>query len=346
MPNSNILVPGTAGITFVDNTNEDVGYPIKMRLGTATDGLLGKSPAELEKLLSMAHIPGQIAPHRTSLKVGTSLRPGHVLKVAYNQVPKSFNHFLYDWRADLRHSARQLLDFLRDRKPVNGRWNIVGHSQGALLIVLASKMAAERNDPNDPASRERFSELAVTVTMVGAPLAGTVNAARALITGESAGEAAAPVFKRILRTWPALFQMAPAWPAVVDENQDDAPPEHQLGEVTGWPHMDVSEDMMERARAVRMLLRDPLSHMRNIQVAVLMARNRLTGLKLERRSGHLNGDPVVQQKSDRLVPFDQTLAWVGDHIRPFVNAFEKNVNEHPFLLNDPAIMKRVKQLLR
>jgi hypothetical protein len=229
---------------------------------------------------------------------------------------------------------------------VNGRWNIVGHSQGALLIVLASKMAAERNDPNDPASRERFSELAVTVTMVGAPLAGTVNAARALITGESAGEAAAPVFKRILRTWPALFQMAPAWPAVVDENQDDAPPEHQLGEVTGWPHMDVSEDMMERARAVRMLLRDPLSHMRNIQVAVLMARNRLTGLKLERRSGHLNGDPVVQQKSDRLVPFEQTLAWVGDHIRPFVNAFEKNVNEHPFLLDDPAVLQRVKQLLR
>ena len=347
MPNSDLLVPGTAGITFVDNTGADIGYPIKMRLGTATDGLLGKSPAELEELLSMAHLPGQIAPHRTSLKPGTSLRPGHALKVAYNQIPKSFNHFLYDWRADMRHSARELLDFLRDRKPANGRWKIVGHSQGALLTVLASKMAAEGDDPLDPAGRERFSEIVACVIMVGAPLAGTVNAARALIVGDGAGEAAAPVFKRILRTWPSLYQMAPAWRAVVDENGDDALDEHQLGRVTGWPHMGVSDDMIERARIARLLLRDPLSHMRgSLRVALLFARNRNTGQKLERRAGHLNGEPVVEQKGDRLVPLDQTLTWIGEHIRPFVKAIDKNVNEHPFLLDDPGVLKLVRQLLR
>ena len=347
MPNSKLLVPGTAGITFVDNTGADVGYPIKMRLGTATDGLLGKSPAELMELLSMAHLAGQIAPHRTSLKPGTSLRPGHALKVAYNQIPSSFNHFLSDWRADMRHSARQLLDFLRERKPTNGRWNIVGHSQGALLTVLASKMAAENGDPLDPASRERFSQLVTSVTMVGAPLAGTVNAARALIVGDGAGEAAAPVFKRILRTWPSLYQMAPAWPAVVDDQGDDAPVEHQLEHVTGWPHMDVPEDMVERARIARLLLRDPLSHLcGDLQVALLFARNRNTGQKLERRNGHLNGDPVVRQKGDSLVPFDQTIAWIGSHIEPFVTVFNPPVNEHAFLLDDPAVVKRVKKLLR
>jgi hypothetical protein len=140
--------------------------------------------------------------------------------------------------------------------------------------------------------------------------------------------------------------MAPAWPAIVDEEGDEAPDEHQLGKLTGWPHMNVSEDMIERARVARILLRDPLSHMRSLQVALLMARNRFTGVKLERRSGHLNGEPVAQQKGDRLVPFEQTLAWIGEHIHPFVKAFERNVNEHPFLLDDPAILKVVRQLLR
>lgn len=347
MPNSDLLVPGTGGITLVDNTGADVGYPIKMRLGTATSGLLGKSAEELEELLSMAHLPGQIEPHRTSLKPGTSLRPGHVLQVAYNQIPGSFNHFLYDWRADMRDSAARLLDFLRQRKPANGRWNVVGHSQGALLIVLASKMAAEGADPLDPASRERFSELVTSVTMVGAPLAGNVNAARALIVGDQAGEAAAPIFRRILRTWPALYQMAPAWPAVVDELGEDAPEEHQLSAVTGWPHMDVPDDMIERARVARLLLRDPLSHLRgDVQIAILFARNRNTGLKLERRGGWLNGDAVVRQKGDSLVPFEQTRAWVGAHIDPFLTVFDPPVNEHAFLLDDPSVVKQVKRLRR
>jgi hypothetical protein len=347
MANANVLVPGTAGITFIDNSGADVGYPVKMRLGTATGGLLGKSTEELEELLSMSHQPGQIEPHRTSLKPGTSLRPGHALAVAYNQIPGSFNHFLYDWRADMRHSARQLLDFLRQRKPASGRWNVVGHSQGALLVVLASRMAAEGLDPLDPASREAFAAIATSVTMVGAPLAGTVNAARAIVVGDGAGEAAAPVFKRILRTWPALFQMTPAWPAVVDEEGDEAPPEHQLSAAGGWPHLEVPDDMIERARAARILLRDPLSHLRgDVQVAVLCARNRNTGLLLERRAGWLDGEPVVRQKGDSLVPFEQTLAWVGDHLRPYLTVFDPPVNEHAFLLDDPAILRRVRQLLR
>jgi hypothetical protein len=108
MANMNLLVPGTGGITLMNQLGEDLGYPVKMALGVLSDGLLGLSADELVALLSMDHRPGQLAPAKTSLAPGVSIRPGHALQVAYNQVPASFNHFLYDWRADIhrRRSRR------------------------------------------------------------------------------------------------------------------------------------------------------------------------------------------------------------------------------------------------
>jgi hypothetical protein len=89
MANMNLLVPGTGGITLMNNLGEDLGYPVKMQLGVLSDGLLGLSADELIGLLSMDHRPDQLAPAKTSLKPGISIRPGHV-QVAYNQVPSSF----------------------------------------------------------------------------------------------------------------------------------------------------------------------------------------------------------------------------------------------------------------
>src|SRR3954471_11193817 len=121
MANSSVLVPGTGGITLMDTNGNDLGYPAVMRIGVATGGLVGRTAAELVDLLSLAHVPGQIAPAKTSLVPGLGSRPGHTLEFSYNQFPATFNRFLYDWRTDLRHSAGQLLDYLRERKPTGGR---------------------------------------------------------------------------------------------------------------------------------------------------------------------------------------------------------------------------------
>jgi hypothetical protein len=181
MADSYLLVAGTGGITLMDSQGKDLGYPAKMEIGVRTGGLLFSKPEELVPLLSMSHVPGQDAPAQTSLCPGLSIRPGHVLDVAYNLVPSSFNRFLYDWRADLLYNARLLHDFLVERQPAGGRWRVTGHSQGGLLIVLASKLF-----PND----DDFAKCVAAVALVGAPLAGTVNAARALIRGDLMGESA------------------------------------------------------------------------------------------------------------------------------------------------------------
>lgn len=323
----------------MDHTGADLGYPLKMRLGTASKGLLGMGEAAYRELLTMEHEAGQIAPAKTSARPGTSLRPGHVLRVAYNQIPGEFNHFLYDWRADLRYSARQLLEFLEERKPSTGRWNVVGHSQGALVIVVASHLLGDA---------EAFSSLVRSVVLVGAPIAGTVNAAEALLTGEVSGKPAAGTFREILRTWPALYQMLPQWPAVVDREGKPLPDELQLLSPAGWQGVEgIRADFLQRAREVADGLRDPLGHMRgDIRVAIVLTRNRNTGLTLQRLDGDLGEEPASRQKGDGLVPFERTLTWVGDHVRRFVVAYDGPANAHAFLLSDPAVSSDVLRLIR
>lgn len=339
MPNMNLLVPGTGGITLMNQLGEDLGYPVKMQIGVLSEGLLGLSADDLVALLSMDHRPGQLAPAKTSLKPGVSIRPGHALQVAYNQVPASFNHLLYDWRADIRYSAGQLLDFLRERGSPGARWNLVGHSQGGLLIIAASKLLADR---------AAFAELVASVVLVGAPLAGTINAAHALIEGDQFGSGAKPELQTIMRTWPSLYQMMPAWPAVMDQAGQPAARERQLVVPSAWDGYDgVSGDLLQRARELQLLLRDPLGWMEgDIDVRILMARNRDTDVDLQRSNDRLTSTPLTRQLGDTLVPHDQTLSWVGDVVRQFVLTLEASCNEHSMLLDDPGVIGRVAEVMR
>lgn len=333
---SRLLVPGTGGITLMDKNGKDLGYPARMRLGVLSGGLVGKSKDELVELLSMEHVPGQLAPAKTSLQIGMSIRPGHALKVAYNQVPKSFNHFLYDWRADLRYNASNLLDFLRDRKPPSGRWKIVAHSQGGLLVVLASKLLPNPTD---------FQQLVADVVLVGVPLMGTLNSARALLVGDQMGKAASTEFKAILRTWPSLYQMMPLWDAVVDKSGNVMPADKQLLSLSAWVgHTGVSNDLLVRATETQISLKKPLNSMAGVTVTALMAMNRKTGTNLV-YDGRLKGSISKNEKGDTLVPYDKTIQLAGHGFGTHVRGFESPCNEHSMLFNDPAIIGEVKRLI-
>jgi len=334
------LVPGTGGITFVGTDGKDLGYPVKMQIGVRSGGLLGISADELTSLLSMEHSPGQIAPSKTSLTPGMSIRPGSTLRVAYNQVPGDWNQFHYDWRADIRYSSGQLIDFITQRKPTNGRWNLVGHSQGGLLIVVASKMMG---------SPDEFSKYVASVILVGTPLAGTVNSARALIIGDQFGKKSKPDFQKIVRTWPSIYQMLPDWPAVVDEDGRIVPDDQQMTEFSGWgAYQDISDDLIFRSKMVRQMLKDPIGSMKgDIEISVLMARNKHTSIRVLRdNNGKLNTDALPKQLGDTLVPHDVTQSWVGPHISDYVTTFTHQVNNHSRLFNDPAVVTEIKSRIR
>lgn len=338
MSNSNLLVPGTGGITLMTNDGEDIGWPVMMRLRGIIHGIQGKSRAELIELASMEHRPGQIAPVRTSLKPGTSLQPGHVLRVAYNQV-QDFNQFLYDWRADLRHSASQLLDFLTQRRPSGGKWNIAGHSQGGLLIILASKML--------PGTRD-FSKMVANVTLVGTPVAGTLNAAEALILGNNAGKKLAPAMRKIIRTWPGIYQQLPAWSAVVKADGSPAASSRQLMEAQGWPGIDVPADLLLRARQARKLLKNPFSHMEGVDARFFWAKNRKTVTTIRvPTSGALRWKPASASKGDTLVPYRTTLLTIGAPAHaPHTSVFTAPCLPHAYLLNDATVSTHLKARMK
>jgi pimeloyl-ACP methyl ester carboxylesterase len=329
-----LIVPGTGGVTLMDDEGKDLGYPARMKIGAATGGLIGKSPAELEALLSMEHRPGQEAPVETSLAPGVHIRPGRTIPAAYNQFVGSWKLFDYDWRADLRWNAAKLLNFLRTRTPASESWNLVGHSQGGLLIVLASKLLA---------NPEEFSRLVRSVTLVAVPLAGTVNSARALIEGEYLGRSAAPVFRRIVRTWPGIYQMLPSWDAVVDPK--GTPARRSLLRPATWAaHPGVRADFLARAREVQRALAHPLSQMgTGTSVSILMATNRWTDIDLIWRNGALTGDAAHEQGGDTFVPYHQTLAWLGKGLRPFVAEIGSGSRQHSMLMNDPTAVNLIRQ---
>ncbi len=335
--NAKLLVPGTGGVTLLDNDGNDVGWPVLMRLRGIIRGVRGKSDEELVELMGMEHRPGQLAPAKTSLRRGTSLQPGHVLRVAYNQI-EDFNRFRYDWRADIRYTAGLLLDFLRERKPTGGRWNLVGHSQGGLLIIAASKLLP---------STGAFADFVASATIVGAPVAGTLNAAEAMVIGDNAGARLAPVMRRTIRMWPAIYQMLPAWDAVVEADGSPVPADRQLTSTGGWTGIpSVDADLLERARETHPLFRDPFSHMEGVDVRFFFAANRKTASLIRPLSPDLDEwDPHATEKGDSLTPYATTMRHLGTAYGPRSVRFEAPCEPHAYMLNDPTIVTQLRARL-
>lgn len=336
MPNSALLVPGTGGVTLLDNSGNDVGWPVLMRLRNVIRGVWGKTDEELIELLGMEHRPDQLAPAKSSLRAGVSLLPGHILSVAYNQFGSGVNQFRYDWRADMRHSAGQLLDFIRDRQPSNGRWNLVGHSQGALLIVLVSKLLDAEDD---------FSQHVATVTLVGAPLAGTLDAAYGMLVGDNAGVRLAPVIRATTRMWPAIYQMLPAWKSVLGDDDTPVEDSRQLTQIGGWPQVDgIQDDLLQRVRETQPLLRDPFAHMEGVDARIYMADNRKTTSEIRApASGPLTWSGVEPITGDTLVPYATTMRELGSSVWPRVTRFGTGSEPHAYLFNDPSVASHIYQ---
>jgi hypothetical protein len=342
MADVDLLVPGTGGNKLLKN-REDLGYPALLQGTVSLLAELGLPLHHLVQLLSMGHLPQQIPPHRTTLLPGAVIDAGPLLALAYNQLERSFVPFLYDWRADLRHSGARLLDFLQARKPAGGRWRLVSHSQGGLVTVVASKLCAEQNG-GDPTA---FSRLVRDVIMVGVPLYGTLNAAHALVQGNQLGTQASPSFRIIARTWPALYQMLPDWKGAL-RLPDGTPAPQGVLQAAAWRAYDgISPDLLARALYTRQTyLRYPLSRMSGVKVAILLTRNLGTwDAATVLPDGTIDFGPRSGE-GDALVPADPTrrrmtpveLATLHE-VRP-----DQPIADHAMLLNDAFIGTLVRDL--
>jgi hypothetical protein len=338
MADATLLVPGTQATTLIDQDGRVVFNAIRVALGLSKKELEGYPPDSWLSLLSMEHRPGDWAPVRTSLEANVQLFPGGVVRTPYDELSRGIALFGYDWRADLRWNALRLRDYIKHYKPAGGRWNLIGHSQGALLIVLASKLMGGPDD---------FARHVARVVLIGSPLAGTMRAAEALLFGRNdLGDDHIAISRAFARTWPALFQMLPAWDAMVASPDHPLPPDLQLTVPGGWVEpTGITDDLLQRARETQALLVGPFSYIGpNVATLVLLGDHQQTPEQLVRRSDTYT-PPSLMDSGDSLVPAEQTLIWGGSPLGDHVMLLHGNINEHSMLCTDPEVLSLVRRFL-
>jgi len=339
-----LLIPGTQATSLVDQHGTVVYNAVRVSLGLQSDELGGRPPGAWRRLLSVRHRVGGWKPIRTSLEPGTEIVPHSVVGTPYDRMLSFARAWPYDWRLDIRYNAQLLLEHLRANKPADGRFNLIGHSQGGLVIVMASKLTFDIHE---------FSRLVARVVLVGSPLAGTMRAAEALLWGsEGLGADHAAAAREMALTWPALYQMLPAWKAVRRRDGDAAPDGQQLLELGGWPGAfgdGVQADLLLRARASAALLHGPFARLGSGTMAMaLLGKWQLTPVEVTRAGGALPTDPVYarREQGDDLVPYRSTLEWGGAPYAERVVALTGTPEAHAFLCNDPEVLDLTRRFLR
>ncbi len=337
-----LLVPGTQATTLRDHLGNVVYNAVRVQLVIGRADLGDRDPEEVGMLLGMEHTPGKLKPERTSLEDGTHVVRGDVLRTPYDGLPVT-DWFRYDWRADLRYNAYKLLQLLESETVDGKRWNVIGHSQGALIIVLASKLAV---------SPRWFAERVGRVVLVGGPIAGTVRALEAILFGRAdLGEENLPGILAAARTWPALYQMLPAWPAAVDGDDGPLPPEEQFTVPGGWPGLvdvpgGVSSDLLQRARETQALLTGPFSHLApGVDTLVIMGKRQMTPISVPRKDGAFV-QKYRNQKGDSLVPEKITQTLIGPPVYDRRKIFTGKVQAHAMLCVDPDVQRLVGTFFR
>lgn len=333
-----LLVPGTQASTLVDETGKEIYNAVRMGLPLIAKSLGGVPKDEWVEVMGMRHAPGELAPERTSLQDGRELTFGGVTKTPYDLL--DYDPWPYDWRADLRWNADRLVADLTQRLEDEGeKANLIGHSQGGLIIVLASKRAGA----------DTWQELVSKAALVGAPLAGTMNALEALLPGSSGlGDENRLLARDMARTWPALYQMLPSWPCVEDSHGDPRPAEEQILSLGlgGWPgQTGVQPDLLQRAVDAQAELKNPFAEFGTAEARAFMASNHKTPQELV-RDGDEEGEFIFDDNSgDTLVPFARTRAWGDEAFNESVREFRKKSQNHARLCVDVRIVTRIRRFL-
>lgn len=343
-----LLVPGTQATELVEADGKVAysasGLEILSKLGPVRAARIGQHTlAEWTGLLSLVYDDGALDPRPESVR----LWPGLPLRTPYEPFQRDFgsrlNTVAYDWRLDVFANGRDLLDRIATPSDAaDGRWRLVGHSQGGLIIVAAGALAG----------RDEFARRVSHVALVGSPLAGTMRAAEALLWGRDdfgGDDATVTMLRDAARTWPALHQMMPGWTAVSESDGTPCPAELQLSDPRGWsrafpldpalvPHLARTQVFHEQALA---WLRDP----GDIRLKVIMGLDQETPNGLRRTPDlpdGLDGQPT--EPGDTLVPAMTTIGWAGGALNQPTELVQPNL-KHAMLLKDAEVRASLRGFL-
>jgi pimeloyl-ACP methyl ester carboxylesterase len=341
-----LLVPGTEASSLFDENGRVIWNAVSASLGLSKKELGGRPPSQWTALLSLAHKPGVWAPSRTSLEDGTDITADLVVQTPYDRLWNMIDDvFPYDWRCDIRYNAQLLNDHIAAMYTSSGgqRLTLIGHSQGCLVILAASKLEATPHD---------FATKVQRVILVAPPVAGTMRAAEPLIFGfPDLGAANQLKTRAAIRTWPALYQMLPSWACVLGTDMRPLPTQEQLTAIGGWTDatdIDVSvlTDMLARAREAQALLTGPFSYMGPwVDARVILGEAQNTPLTIVRNGDVMIPSSGTNEPGDTLVPMRHTVAWGGASFGAHVTALD-GAREHAFLCEDEDVLTLIRKAIK
>jgi hypothetical protein len=141
--------------------------------------------------------------------------------------------------------------------------------------------------------------------------------------------------------------MLPAWDCVTDATGNPLPRDQQLLERGGWPvgtDVGVTDDMLERGRAVQTLLKNPFEGFGpGIAVTTILGQNQTTGVRLVKVKDKFERIEAEKRNGDDLVPFKETLQWGGNPFAFTVIPFGDQTRKHAELCADPSVAALVVQ---
>ena len=343
MSDKTLVIPGTQASNLDDQSGTQVWNAVSVNVGLSKKSLGGRPPSQWRPLLSMTHTPGTFAPAQTSQSPTTELSATSIVHSPYDRLMAMCDdEFPYDWRGDIRYNAELLIEHLQENLPKKGRWNLIGHSQGCLIIVAASKLMAT------PAA---FAELVARVILVAGPLAGTMRAAEALLFGRhDLGDDATQDVRAASRTWPALYQMLPSWSAILGPDDHPLPPSQQLLQPGGWVDdglpPGVLEDMCTRAKETQALFEGPFSYMGpRVGKLVILGKEQVTPITVLRNGDTMDQEHETLELGDTLVPYAHTMSWGGKPYGNWVVAIVGGA-DHSMLCEEKETLDLIKRKLK
>lgn len=234
-----------------------------------------------------------------------------------------YEFFDYDWRLDIRYSAKRLREFLEAR---GERWDVVCHSQGGLVLLIASLEM-------DPAA---FHRAVRRVVFLGVPYGGTLNAATALLDGVDLLPGV-NVEPSVVRTWPSIYMMLPRWHVGArgtlgaDLLKDSTWASADL--LSPDPQHGIHPGLLARARELFLMLSaEPFGALKGVErFAVIQGRNHNTRLRVPAfptlpSLDQLDGQAVV--RGDGLVPADVTMRMYPGDLKDRMDSIFTNVRSH------------------
>lgn len=338
-----LLVPGTGGTQLLKN-GTSLGHPKVLDGKLWLLKTLGMNVDQTVLDMSMQHLKGQLRPALTTLAKNAIVAPGPLLTAAYNLIEqRTAEKFCYDWRGDIEYSATLLLDLLRSKKTPGRRFQIVNHSQGGLVTLVASKICEEQDGPGG------FSKLVGRIVFMGTPIYGTLNAAHALLVGTDLGDSPQAEFRRIASTWPALYQMLPDFKAL-REVDGTVSKFTFLNTRTYKPYKEVDLELVRRAFFFRKkYLANPASALAGVEYRFIFGGNKPTWEFATRKpDGSISFGAKKPNAGDGLVPFDVTQGLADSVIRDRSEVVGPNENaaEHAMMLTDDFYVTRVLEILK